>query len=181
LSLSDAVPELAPFEPAHAPLLAEWLVRPHVARWHPEPKAWVDAALNPPPDGAQALIVLGVRPIGYLRWRKVSRETLDTLGLLEIPAGGVDIDILIGEADCVGRGLGPRALAALVEMLRRDRSIPSAGLSPSIDNVAAQRAYAKVGFHNMREYDAPGFGRLALMMMELPGKPSAPERHGGNA
>jgi aminoglycoside 6'-N-acetyltransferase len=103
LSWSDAAPELAAFEPAHAPLLAEWLARPHVARWHPEPKAWVEAALNPPRDGAQGLIVLGARPIGYLRWRKVSRETLDTLGLLEIPAGGVDIDILIGEPDCVGR------------------------------------------------------------------------------
>lgn len=169
--MSDAVLELATFEPAHAPLLAGWLARSHVARWHPEPKAWVEAALNPPRDGAQALIVLGARPIGYLRWRKVSRETLDTLGLLEIPAGGVDIDILIGETDCVGQGLGPRALAALVETLRRDPSIPSAGLSPSIDNVAAQRAYAKVGFDKMREYAAPGFGRLALMMMELSGKP----------
>jgi aminoglycoside 6'-N-acetyltransferase len=167
LSLSDAVLELATFQPTHAPLLANWLARPHVARWHPEPEVWVEAALNPPPDGAQALIVLGARPIGYLRWRKVSRETLDMLGLLEISAGGVDIDILIGETDCVGRGLGPRALAVLVETLRGDPSIPSAGLSPSIDNVAAQRAYAKVGFRKMREYDAPGFGRLALMMLEL--------------
>jgi aminoglycoside 6'-N-acetyltransferase len=172
---------LAAFEPAHAPLLAEWLARPHVARWHPEPKAWVESALNPPPDGAQALILLGARPIGYLRWRKVSRETLDALGLLEIPAGGVDIDILIGEEDCVGQGLGPRALAALVETLRRDPSIPLAGLSPSIDNVAAQRAYANAGFHKMREYDAPGFGHLALMTKELSGKPSAPERLERNA
>jgi aminoglycoside 6'-N-acetyltransferase len=162
---------LAAFEPAHAPLLAEWLARPHVARWHPEPEAWVEAALNPPRDGAQALIVLGARPIGYLRWRKVSRETLDTLGLLEIPAGCVDIDILIGEPDCIGRGFGPRALAALVETLRRDPSILCAGLSPSIDNVAAERAYIKAGFRKTREYDAPGFGRLSLMMMELSGKP----------
>ncbi len=167
MSLSDAVPELAAFEPARAPLLAEWLARPHVARWHPEPKAWVEAALNPPRDGAQALIVLGARPIGYLRWRKVSRETLDTLGLLEIPAGGVDIDILIGETDCIGRGYAPRALGLLVDALRRDPSIPSIGLSPSTHNVAAQRAYAKAGFVKTREYDAPDLGRLALMVMPL--------------
>jgi aminoglycoside 6'-N-acetyltransferase len=141
VSGGDAV-SLTSFDRGQAPLLADWLARPHVARWHPEPEAWLGAALNPPPDGAQALIALGAQPIGYLRWRKVSRETLDTLGLLEIPAGGVDIDILIGETDCVGRGLGPRALAALVETLRRDPSIPLAGLSPSIDNIAAQRAYA---------------------------------------
>jgi RimJ/RimL family protein N-acetyltransferase len=68
-------------------------------------------------------------------------------------------------------GLGPRALAALVETLRRDASIPLVGLSLSIDNAAAQRAYIKAGFRKTREYDAPGFGRLSLMMMELSGKP----------
>ena len=158
---------LAPFEPAHAPLLAEWLARPHVARWYPEPDAVVARSLNPPPDGAHALIVLGARPIGYLRWRTVSRETLDALGLPKIPAGSVDIDILIGEADCVGRGYGPRALTRLVETLRRDVSIPLVGLSPSVDNLAAQRAYEKAGFRKVREYDAPGFGRCALMVMSF--------------
>jgi aminoglycoside 6'-N-acetyltransferase len=158
---------LAPFKPAHAPMLAEWLAPPHVARWHPEPGAWVETALNPPPDGAQALLKVGARPIGYLRWRKVRRETLDAVGLPDIPAGSVDIDILIGEADYVGRGYGPAALLLLVEALRRDPSIPLMALSPSIDNVAAQRAYAKAGFRKIGEYDAPGFGRLSLMVLRL--------------
>ncbi len=165
---ADARVTLAPFEPVHARLLAEWLARPHVARWFPELDAWVEAALNPSHDGAQALLVHGARPIGYLRWRRVSKETLDALGLFEIPAGSVDIDILIGEADGVGRGHGPAALARLVETLRRDATIPLIGLSPSIDNVAAQRAYAKAGFRKTREYDAPGFGRCALVVL-LPG------------
>ncbi len=158
---------LAQFEPAHAHLLADWLARPHVARWHPEPAASVEAALNPPFGDAQALLKVGARPIGYLRWRKVSREKLDAVGLAEIPAGSVDIDILIGEADCVGRGYGPAALTLLVGALRRDPSIPLIGLSPSMDNVAAQRAYAKAGFRKTREYDAPGYGGCALMLMSV--------------
>jgi len=158
---------LASFKTAHARLLADWLARPHVARWHPAPDAWIESALSPPTDGAQALIILGARPIGYLRWRKVSRETLDALGLTEIPAGAVDVDILIGEPECVGHGHGPRALGLLVETLRRNATIPLVGLSPSIDNLAAQRAYAKAGFRMMGEYDAPGFGRLVLMGMPL--------------
>jgi hypothetical protein len=40
---------------------------------------------------------------------------------------------------------------------------------------------SKVGFHKMREYDAPGFGRLVLMTMEISGKPSAPEQLERNA
>ena len=158
---------LCPFDEAHAPLLSEWLARPHVAWWHPEPDAWIEYALNPLIGGAQALIIFGGRPIGYMRWRRVSRETLDGVGLFEIPAGSVDVDILIGEADCVGRGLGPRALWLLVEKLRQDASTPLVGLSPSVDNVAAQRAYAKAGFEKLREYEAPGFGRLALMVIRL--------------
>jgi len=158
---------LIPFLPTHSALLAEWLARPHVARWHPDADARVEWALNPPAGAAQALIALDDRAIGHLRWQRVDRETLDALGLSDIPAGGVDIDILIGEADCIGRGYGPRALGSLVDALRRDPSIPSIGLSPSTDNVAAQRAYAKAGFLQTREYDAPGLGRLALMVMPL--------------
>ena len=83
--MSEATLDLAPFEPAHAALLAEWLARPHVARWHPDPADRIAWALNPSAGGAQALILLGARPIGHLRWQTVSRETLDALGLDEIP------------------------------------------------------------------------------------------------
>ena len=158
---------LAPFDPVHAPLLAEWLAKPYVARWFPEPVVWIESALHPPPAHAHALIVLAARPIGYLQWRRVSRETLDGLGLSEIPAGSVDIDILIGETDCIGRGYGPRALMLLLESLRRDISIPLVGLSPSIGNAAAERAYEKAGFRKAREYDAPRFGRCALMVAPI--------------
>jgi RimJ/RimL family protein N-acetyltransferase len=158
---------LQPFEPAHVRLLSEWLSRSHVIRWHPDPDARVERALNPPPGGTQAFIVLGEHPIGHLRWQKVDRETLDALGLSEIPEGSVDVDILIGEADCVGRGYGPAALALLVQTLRRDATVRLVGLSPSIDNVFARCAYEKAGFRKICEYEAPGFRRCALMIMPL--------------
>jgi len=160
---------LIPFDRSHAPLLAEWLGRPHVARWHPDPADRLLWAESPPPGGSQALIACDARPIGYLRWQKVSRETLDNIGLFEIPAGSVDIDILIGETDSVGRGLGPKAFSLLIDALRLDESVRLLGLSPSIDNVVAQRAYAKAGFRKARDYDPPGFGRCALMVMRLEG------------
>jgi RimJ/RimL family protein N-acetyltransferase len=97
----------------------------------------------------------------------VSRDTLDSLGLIEIPEGSVDIDILIGEADCVGRGLGPRALSVLAGTLREDRSIPLLTLTTSVLNAAAQRAFEKAGFRKLREYEPPGFGPFALMVMRL--------------
>ena len=164
--MSGAV-SLVPFERNHAALLAKWLARPHVARWHPDPDAWLHWALNPPPAGSHALIACGGRPIGYLRWQKVGRETLDSLGLLEIPRDSVDIDILIGEPDGVGHGLGPRALSILVEKLHEDPSTPLLGLTTSVLNLAAQRAFEKAGFRKMLEYEPPGFGPCALMVMRL--------------
>jgi aminoglycoside 6'-N-acetyltransferase len=161
---------LVPFDRSRAPLLAEWLARPHVARWYPDPVAWLEWALDPPPGGANALIVRDGRPVGYLSWRKVTRETLDSLGLQQVPAGSVDIDILIGETGDVGRGLGPKALALLVDRLRADPTVPLAGLTPSVDNLVAQRAYEKAGFRKLREYDAPGFGRGVLMVIRLNGE-----------
>jgi aminoglycoside 6'-N-acetyltransferase len=155
------------FTASHAPLLAEWLARPHVRRWHPDAEARVEWAREPPPGAAHAVLALDGCPIGYLRWTRVERETLDALGLCHIPAGSVDVDILIGEEDCVGRGFGPRALALLIDTLRAEAAVPLVGLSPSVDNIAAQRAYAKAGFCEDRIYEAPGFGRLILMLMPL--------------
>ncbi len=166
MSGGDAV-SLVPFDQGRAALLADWLARPHVARWFPDAGARLEWALDPPPGGANALIACGGRPVGYLSWRKVTRETLDAVGLHEIPAGSVDIDILIGEADCTGRGLGPKALALLAERLRADPTVPLAGLTPSVANLVAQRAYEKAGFRKLREYEAPGLGRGVLMVMRL--------------
>jgi RimJ/RimL family protein N-acetyltransferase len=166
VSGGDAV-SLIPFDRSDAALLTEWLARPHVAPWHPDPGASLRWALNPPQAGAHALIDWDGRPIGYLRWQKVDRETLDSLGLTEIPEGSVDIDILIGETDCVGRGLGPRALSLLVETLREDGSIPLLGLTTSVLNAGAQRAFEKAGFRKLRDYEPPGFGACALMVMHV--------------
>jgi aminoglycoside 6'-N-acetyltransferase len=89
--------------------------------------------------------------VGYLRWQVVSREILDSVGLEEIPANSVDIDILIGEVSYVGRGIGPQALQLLIKRLREDASHPMLGLTTSVHNYAAQRAYRKAGFRDLRE------------------------------
>ncbi len=62
---------------------------------------------------------------------------------------------------------GPAALALVVQTLRRDATVPLVGLSPSIDNASAQRAYEKADFCKICEYEALGFGRCALMIMPL--------------
>jgi RimJ/RimL family protein N-acetyltransferase len=158
---------LVPFTPGDAALLERWLLAPHVAQWYREPQEHLDWALCPPAGGERAVIAFHGVSVGYLRWQVVSREILDSVGLKEIPANSVDIDILIGEVSYVGRGIGPIALQLLVGRLQEDASIPMLGLTTSVHNHAAQRAYRKVGFKDLREYDAPGYGRCLLMVISL--------------
>jgi RimJ/RimL family protein N-acetyltransferase len=164
-SIHDSI--LAPFLPAHLRLLERWLAAPHVARWYPLPERDMEIASSPPPGGAHAVIVSGGTPVGYVRWQRVTRETLDELGLQEIPAGAVDIDILLGDAESVGRGIGPAALAALAAELLRDPDVPMLGLTTSVDNTRAHRAFAKAGFVITRQYDPNGLGPCHLMLRDL--------------
>lgn len=119
--------------------LQRWLERPHVARWFNGPDDHLDFASGPPPGGAQAWIASDGEAVGYLRWQRVDRANLDAVGLTDIPAGAVDIDLFLGEAQAIGRGIGP----------------------------SARRAFEKAGFALHREDDAPGFGRCWLLVQRL--------------
>jgi RimJ/RimL family protein N-acetyltransferase len=81
--------------------------------------------------------------VGYLRWQPVSRSALDAVGIYEIPDDAIDIDILIGDPEKVGMGIGSCALELLVNLLRAHPSVRWVGMSTSIDNIAAIRAYEK--------------------------------------
>jgi aminoglycoside 6'-N-acetyltransferase len=158
---------LTPFSNTEVTLLRSWLAAPHVAAWYPDPEDHVGWAANPPPEGKRSLITFGTRTVGYIRWQSVSREVLDSVDLQEIPAGSVDVDILIGDPEFIGRGIGPKALLVLLSQLRQKRDVPLVGLTTSVHNLPAQRAYTKAGFHILREYSPPGYGRCYLMVYNL--------------
>jgi aminoglycoside 6'-N-acetyltransferase len=158
---------LRPFLPSHLELLGVWLAQPHVARWFPEPEANLAWATSPPAGGAQAIIARGEEEVGYLRWQRVDRATLDALGLHEIPANSVDADILLGSGASAGQGLGPAALAALAAEIRRDPSVALIGLTTSVDNTRAHLAFQKAGFRIARQYDPNGLGLCHLMILDL--------------
>jgi RimJ/RimL family protein N-acetyltransferase len=155
---------LTPFSSNDVERLRHWLNAPHVATWYPDPEDHISWAANPPPNGERSLITVGDHAVGYIRWQSVSREVLDSVGLFEIPAGSVDVDMLIGDLEFVGQGIGPTALRELVSQLRQSGDVPLVGLSPSTQNLSAQRAYAKAGFHILREYNPPIYGPCYLMV-----------------
>jgi aminoglycoside 6'-N-acetyltransferase len=163
----DSVDLLRFDEATHLPLLEAWLRRPHVARWFGAPESHLDFARQLPPGGGHALISSASAPIGYIRWQAVTREALDAVGLPEIPAGAVDIDLFIGEPAHMGRGIGRRALELFLARLRADPAVPLAGLTTSIKNTPALRAFERAGFRRVRQYAPPGYGVCWLLVADV--------------
>ncbi len=156
--------ELTPFVPDRdIALLESWLHRPHVSRWWGDPhKALVEVS-QPPARGGEELIAVDGAPVGYVRWQVPAREDLDAAGLHEVPDDVIDIDIAIGEADLVGRGVGSRALSILRERLERGGA-RTVMLATSVDNSRAVRAYEKAGFARRRQFVDTDGGAYWLMM-----------------
>ncbi len=165
---------LEPFDlERHGTLLEEWLRRPYVVRWWYDPKRALESAATRPPE-SHALIVVEGRPVGYICWEPPPPEELEAAGLSDLPDRLMDIDIMIGEPDALGRGIGPQALALLLQRLREDPSVEWAGLGTSLANERAIRACEKAGFRRFREFGDPEIGPALYLVRELrPGSDAA--------
>lgn len=154
---------LAPFDAdAHRSLVMEWLQAPHVRRWWGQPAAQLAQILSPAAGCRQVLILVDDLAVGYIQWQRVPREELDAAGLTDIPDGVLDIDLAIGDARYLGRGVGPRALRLVVERITATATVPMIGMATSTENRVAQKAFAKAGFRRLREFNDPQYGPMYL-------------------
>jgi aminoglycoside 6'-N-acetyltransferase len=176
--IADIVVRLEGFDrDRHEALLRKWLMRPHVTRWWYDAKQALTEATTRPSD-SHAMIMAGARPVGYLCWEPPPPEALAAAGLSDLPDRLMDIDIMIGEPNALGRGIGPRALALLLERFKRDPAFAWAGLGTSLANKRAIRAFEKAGFRHFREFLDPEIGPALYLVAELrpnqelgPGRP----------
>jgi len=152
---------------ADLPLLRRWLQSPHVVRWWGTPNLHLPALAQRSRD-THAVITADGRPVGYLCWQRPSPSELEAAGLTDLPEDLVDIDILIGELELLGRGVGPRALILLLAKLRGE-GVEFAGLGTSTSNRAAIRAFEKAGFRLFRDFEDPESGPCRYMVAQLRG------------
>jgi RimJ/RimL family protein N-acetyltransferase len=147
------------------PLLGRWLRADHVRRAWGDPDGNLRLLSSPPAGGGgRALIETDGRPVGIVLWQHPTREELDAAGLADIPTRAIDIDILIGESDAVGLGLGPAAICLVAEAALADPAVPLVMACARVDNLASQRAFAKAGFRKEREFDDVPHGLHVLMV-----------------
>lgn len=144
------------------PLARRWLLEPHVRRWwHDDPdehdypegtlREW-GAAIRGEDPTDMFIMEMDGRPIGVIQSYVVQDypDYADEVG--ELVERALSVDLFIGEPALVGRGHGPALLRAF---LRRDlarRCLAYCVIGPSRANVAAIRAYEKVGFRYLRDY-----------------------------
>jgi RimJ/RimL family protein N-acetyltransferase len=147
------------------PLIEQWLHADHVRRTWGDPGANLRLLNEPPANGNwRAIIEADGHEVGIVLWQHPTREELDVAGLADIPTNVIDIDIMIGEFDALGRGLGSDAISFVAELVLSDPTVPFVMACARLDNLASQRAFAKAGFRRDRKFDDVPNGLHVLMV-----------------
>jgi aminoglycoside 6'-N-acetyltransferase len=102
------------------------------------------------------LALTDVRPAGMLQHYRIG-DSPEYAEALDLGEEAIGVDLFIGEADLLGRGHGP----AMLRQFLRDVAFPFHGIGvcvigPSVNNIAAIRAYEKAGFRALKQVAVPG-------------------------
>ena len=158
-----AVVRLVDVEPDDGASIERWLRREHVRRWWGDPDETLRALAARGPGGRQAMIEADGAKVGLVLWGHPSRAELDAAGLSDVPGAVVDIDIMIGEQDALGRGIGTEALRQVAASALADPEVPFLIAAAMAGNDASLRAFAKASFRVDREFEDPVSGPCLLL------------------
>lgn len=150
--------------PSDLDLMHRWLNTPHVRRW------WYDEGtsrreietkylpLIEGRDTAKPFVILyGDRPIGYIQSYRISTEDDEEYAKLVNVEDSAGVDLFIGEAEYLYRGLGQHVVLGFVsEHIFSDPGIEVCVIGPETKNVAAVRAYEKAGFRFFKTIQVSG-------------------------
>jgi RimJ/RimL family protein N-acetyltransferase len=134
-------------------LLRTWMEKPHWRQWWGEPESELGYIVDMI-DGRDStepyLFRVDGSPVGYIQvWFISLHQTEEWIKdypwLVELPQEAVGVDISIGDADQLSKGLGTAALREFVALLH-SRGHSTIIIDPDPANARAIRAYANAGF-----------------------------------
>lgn len=144
-------------------LMHRWLNDDFVARWWP---GWpsleqVRAKYQPRIDGTDPtkcfIIQLKATPIGFIQCYRDVADAPHFARLFDEPQRAAGIDLFLGDRGYAYRGLGPRGIRRFLREAVFDSPATNVCMiDPAQNNLAAIRAYEKVGFHYLATVHAPG-------------------------
>jgi aminoglycoside 6'-N-acetyltransferase len=143
--------EFRPVTEADLPRLQAWLDREHVSLW------WRDERAEDHRDPNEHFIIeFDGAPVGMIQtylvddhpeWKAVVGEEPDLAG----------VDLLIGEVDLTGVGVGPEVLAAFVREVVLARPETTAVVATVEEgNRRSWRAFEKAGFRHVADVEEEG-------------------------
>lgn len=163
-----------PLTVADLSLLADWLSLPHWRDWWGDDAQTDLAHIRDMIEGRDStrpfLFHLNGMPVGYIQvWRIADARIEPWLSLapwvMDLPDDAVGVDLSIGPATLLSRGIGSRALADFVALLRTEGH-STIIIDPDPRNHRAVRAYAKAGFRPIPEFRDRA-GNCLLMQHQL--------------
>jgi RimJ/RimL family protein N-acetyltransferase len=104
----------------------------------------------------QFLIVVDGRPAGMIQTYRVA-DHREWQQLVQVGDDVAGVDLMIGEPDLVGRGLGPRVLSQFArEVVFVDSEINGVVATVEESNQRSWRAFEKAGFLHVRDVEEDG-------------------------
>lgn len=136
--------------------LQKWLSEPHVKTWWHDDlnEAEIEAKYGPRVDGIEPthvfIILYAESPIGLIQfylWKDYPEHAIQ-LGAEQTEAG---IDLLIGEAEMVGKGFGALIIRNFVDQIVfADARTTAVVTDPEEHNLRSLSAFGKAGFVPLR-------------------------------
>jgi len=140
-----------PLRQEHLAALARWLSAEHVAPWFGPPAGAEEDPLGERDAVRRFVASLAGRPIGLIQIYRWS-DFPDNAAAVGGRSGEVGIDYLIGEAELIGRGVGPALIDAFLERYASGRGdVAGVRVDVSEANERSWRCLEKLGFRRERE------------------------------
>jgi len=157
-------------EPADLRLVHEWLQRPHVKCWWKDRETYEEVVEHyvPSIEGADPtdlyLALLDEQPVSFVQTYLVS-DYPDYAALIGVGEGVAGVDLLIGDEELTGQGIGTEILRRFVEeVVFAPPTTMGCVADPDVLNVASIRAFEKAGFRVVKEFVDPEDGELHALV-----------------
>jgi aminoglycoside 6'-N-acetyltransferase len=144
------------------PLLHEWQQREHVRRWWRDERSYEETvahylpALRGEDRTDHYVIVLGGRDAGMIESYLVADHP-EWDAIVEQGEGVAGVDLLLGEEDLLGQGLGPEVLRVFArDVLFARPSVKAVVAAVDEENRRSWRAFEKAGFRYERDVEEEG-------------------------
>lgn len=160
-----------PVTAADYKLLDDWLHSPHWREWWGEPATelgYIRDMVEGRDTTRPFLFLLDGVPAGYIQVWTIADHLLEPwLGeapwMTKVPADSVGVDISIGEAAGLSRGLGSTVVRLFAEQLGAEGHATIL-IDPDMKNLRAIRAYQKAGFEKLIvSRESSGDGETLIM------------------